>query len=90
MDLRAKGKATCMEEELTSYVWKKVKNGSAETEEPDPNSADHAIDAAVYAHVFAWKKDLRVRKAKPRYKRGTYGATFLDDNGKPFDWPRYQ
>ena len=90
MDLRAKGKATCMEEELTSYVWKKVKNGAAETEEPDPNSADHAIDAAVYAHVFAWKKDLKVRKAKPRYKRGTYGATFLDDNGKPFDWPRYQ
>jgi phage terminase large subunit len=88
-ELKTKGKPTCLEEELTAYVWKKVRNGAAETEEPDPNSADHAIDAATYAHVFAWKKDLKPNKAKRMFKPGTLGS-LLTLNGKELPWPKYR
>jgi phage terminase large subunit len=89
MELKSKGKPTCLEEELTAYVWKKVKNGAAESEEPDPNSADHAIDSAVYAHVFAWKKDLKPNKPKRTFKPGTLGA-LLTSGGKELPWPKYR
>jgi Phage terminase large subunit len=88
MELKRKGKPTCLEEELTSYVWKKVKAGDSEKEEPDPNSADHAIDAAVYAHVFAWQKDLKRIRAARTFSPGSYGSVFKV-NGKELEWPRY-
>lgn len=89
MELKSKGRATCMEEEVPAYVWAKLKNGSmSEKEEPDPNSADHAIDAAVYAHVFAWKKDMRGKKPERRFKPGSLGAT-LTLGGKELPWPKY-
>ncbi len=86
-ELKTKGKPTCLEEEMTSYVWKKVKNGAAELEEPDPNSADHAIDAAVYAHVFAWKKDLKPKRMRRTYKPNSLGA-LLTFEGKELPWPK--
>ena len=90
MELRTKGKPTCLEEEIPAYVWHKVKNGSvSEKEEPDPNSADHAIDAAVYAHVFAWKKDLKAKKHTRRFKPGSLGASLTMD-GKELPWPKYR
>lgn len=88
-ELKTKGKPTCLEEELTAYVWKKVKGGAAEAEEPDPNSADHAIDAATYAHVFAWKKDLKPNKPQRTFKSGTLGS-ILTLNGKELPWPKYR
>ena len=88
--LKERSKTTCLEEELHQYIWRVTKPGQAEKEEVDPNCADHAVDAAVYAHVFAWMKKLGPAKPKgPRYRPGTLGST-LRLNGKEIQWPTHR
>lgn len=91
-ELLAQGRPTSLEEELLEFAWEEVKPedfAAVAKERPDAQAADHAIDAAIYAHVFAWRKDLRTRSKRPQYKPGTLGSQ-LRLNGKEIKWPRPQ
>lgn len=85
-------KPTCFEEEIPRYVWDEAdpnKPQMEKDESPSYKCADHAIDAAVYFHVFAWKRTLGRRIQQSSFKPGTYGSTFKL-GGKEIEWPNYR
>lgn len=84
-------KPTCLEEELPNLVWRDAtKSGGIERDEPDPSCADHAIDAAVYFHVFAWGRIEATRRRNTIFKPGTMGYVLGDYKvlGWDFDYDR--
>lgn len=69
----AKMKPASFEEEIGQYIWKVTEQGQPSREEPDPTCADHAMDAARYAAMYLWKKDLSPMSVVPDYEPDTFG-----------------
>lgn len=83
-------KPTCLVEELERYVWDEAdpkRPQSEKVEEPSDACADHAIDAAVYGHVWAWRRYFEKNTHVREYAPGTLGAQ-LRLNGKRIEWPK--
>ena len=89
-DLVERSRPTCLEEELEGLVWRTpTGDGMVEREEPQPGCPDHAVDAAIYASVYAWNKDLGPNRiAEPKFKPNTYGSVFRYQ-GEELPWPSY-
>ncbi len=63
---------TCLEEEIPSYVYQKVKDDRPLVEKAEPNCADHACDALRYLCMDWWGQDPEARKVTKPYPRSTY------------------
>ena len=66
-------KATCLEEEIGSYVWARSRDGSPIKERPDPTCSDHAMDCLRYAAMFMWNRDMSMEVVIPEYPEGSLG-----------------
>lgn len=89
-DLVEASKPTCLAEEIERYVWDEADPNRPQMEkieEPSDKCADHSIDAAVYAHVFAWKRFFERKRVESRFRPGSLGAT-LTLGGKALQWPK--
>lgn len=64
----------CTEEEVPGFVWLKQADGKAIKEMPDPSCPDHGLDAARYAAMFAWKKDLSIEMPEQSFAAFSYGG----------------
>ncbi|MCB1007090.1 MAG: phage terminase large subunit [Acidimicrobiales bacterium] len=67
----AAGKPTSSTDEITAFVWLKTEDGRPIKEQPDPACADHGLDAARYAAVEVFGKDLTPPVDKPMCAPGT-------------------
>jgi len=63
----------CTEEEFPGFVWLKQSDGQSIKEKPDPGCPDHGLDAARYAAMFAWRKDLAFTEPEALYEAGSAG-----------------
>ena len=70
----------CTEEEFPGFVWLKQADGQSIKEKPDPACPDHGLDAARYAAMFAWRKDLSTSEPEPLYDAGSRGAILGHEN----------
>ena len=89
-DLVENAKPTCFAEEIERYVWDEADPNRPQMEKveaPSDKCADHSIDAAVYAHVFAWKRYFERPVKRERYRIGTLGRS-LTLGGRPLQWPK--
>ena len=66
----------CTEEEFPGFVWLKQADGQSIKEKPDPACPDHGLDAARYAAMFAWRKDLAYSEPEALYEAGSAGDIF--------------
>lgn len=71
--MRENGQPCCTEEELPGIVWMKNEDGKPQKEKPDPSCADHGENAARYAAMAVWKRDLSDPEPEPCYQVGTFG-----------------
>jgi phage terminase large subunit len=86
-NLASANKATCFEEELPNCVWRDaVGPKGIIKEEIDPSCADHAVDAAVYFHIFAWGRSETVTHDRTIFKPGTMGHWLGDYETLGWDW----
>lgn len=64
----------CLEEEIPGYVWRKHQDGRPLKEEPEPGQQDHSLDAARYAGMFNWRRDMEhPRPGMPMFPVDTLG-----------------
>ena len=54
-------------------MWLKQSDGQSIKEKPDPGCPDHGLDAARYAAMFAWRKDLAFTEPEALYESGSAG-----------------
>ncbi len=66
-------KPSCLEEEISSYVWAKSRDGAPIRERPDPTCSDHAMDTLRYAAMFMWNRDMSMDRIIPEYPEGSLG-----------------
>lgn len=64
----------CTEEEFPGFVWMKHPDGRPVKDRPDPACPDHGLDAARYAAMFAWNKDLTPPDEGPMFAPNTLGS----------------
>lgn len=86
----AQMKPASLEQEIGSYVWKKVMPDQAIKEEPDPTCDDHACDACRYAAMFLWGRDMTPVTRPRGYDRMSFGAQLEHDEvltGPKGRWP---
>ncbi len=82
-NLKSAKRATCFEDEIDSYVFRKNEEGKEIKDAPDPSCDDHACDAARYLWTYLWDKNIVEQPGDPRFKPGSYGA--LLDYDEEFD-----
>ena len=63
-------------QEIPSYTWREIKDGSSLVEEPAKDSEDHGCDACRYAMVFLDATDWSPPDVAVTYEPGTYGHFF--------------
>lgn len=81
--LRERALPTCSEEEISDYVHLKSEtlkeSELAKKEKPDPECADHGMDAMRYAAMFAWRKDLHRIPVSRTFVPGSMGSILGHD-----------
>jgi phage terminase large subunit len=66
-----RGQPCCLAEELVQLYWDENAEGKPLRERVDPTQPNHAADAARYAHMWIWKKDLTPRPETKPIKPGS-------------------
>lgn len=72
--LRDAGRPTCLEEEIPEWVFEKKKSTGNPTEKPDPECADHCLDAWRYEQGEGWGIRMSHELEKQPYPEGSAGA----------------
>ena len=78
-NLLKRGRPTCMEEEVTEWVYQTLNENDPQKEPPpDKKCDDHALDAARYDECFNWLASLVSQpRRESTWKRGTYGESWV-------------
>lgn len=71
-DLVEMAAPTCLEEEIPSYVYQKVKENKPLVEKAEPSASDHACDALRYLCMDWWGQDPGARKLITPWSKSTY------------------